>query len=276
MRVQVRFSTLLVFLLLILPYQTSPQSHILTEQKIFDQFNPPVFEDITIKEGLPQNTVLCILQDYLGYLWIGTEYGLVQYDGYSMKVFQPEEYKSNSISNSSVLIIYEDKNKTLWIGTDGGLNKFDRVNESFKSYRYNPDDSTSINSDYISCIYEDKAGRFWIGTNKGLNKFDRDREIFTRYHFINRDLGSSSSPTQNKYNLSIKTIIEDPVSEDLLLGTGMMGLWKFNIKEKIFLKYKFISDSLFDKEIGFIQSFHKARDGKIWIASIHSLSRLDP
>jgi signal transduction histidine kinase/ligand-binding sensor domain-containing protein/DNA-binding response OmpR family regulator len=245
-------------------------------QKVYSQFNPPVFEDITIKDGLPQNTVFCILQDYLGYLWIGTEYGLVQYDGYSMKVFQPEEDNSGSISNGIINTIYEDKNKTLWIGTNGGLNKFDRVNESFKKYRHDPDDSTSINSGYISCIYEDKSGGFWIGTTEGLNKFDRDKEIFTRYYFRDGESVQSGLSKSYKYNLGINAIIEDPVSKDLLLGTRMIGLWKFNVKEKIFSKYKFSADNNFDKKIGFIQSFYKAKDGKIWIASVHTLSCLDP
>jgi signal transduction histidine kinase/ligand-binding sensor domain-containing protein/DNA-binding response OmpR family regulator len=235
-----------------------------------------VFEEITMADGLPENSGTCILQDYLGYLWIGTQRGLAQYDGYSMKVFQPEEDNSGSISNGVIITIYEDKNKTLWIGTNGGLNKFERINESFKKYRHNPDDSTSINSNYISCIYEDKSGGFWIGTTEGLNKFDRDKGIFTRYYFNDGDLGTSSSATHNKYNLSIRAIIEDPVSKDLLLGTRIIGLWKFNVKEKIFSKYKFSADNNFDKKIGFIQSFYKARDGKIWIASVHTLSSLDP
>jgi signal transduction histidine kinase/ligand-binding sensor domain-containing protein/DNA-binding NarL/FixJ family response regulator len=276
MRDPTRYCILLFLLILFLPFQTTSQTNIQTEQNVHSQFNPPVFENITIKEGLPQNTVFCVLQDYLGYLWIGTEYGLVQYDGYSMKVFQPEEDNSGSISNGTIMTIYEDTNKTLWIGTDGGLNKFDRVNESFIKYRHNPDDSTSINSDYISCIYEDKSGGFWIGTYGGLNKFDRDKEIFTRYYLKDGDSGTGSSATHNKYNLSIRAIIEDPVSKDLLLGTRIIGLWKFNVKEKIFSKYKFSADNNFDKKIGFIQSFYKAKDGKIWIASVHTLSSLDP
>ncbi len=109
---------------------------------MYSQFNPPVFENITIEDGLPENSVNCILQDYLGYLWIGTQNGLAKYDGYSMKVFQPEKDNNSSISDRGIVTIYEDKNKTLWIGTlNGGLNKFDRTNESFKSYRYNPNDT---------------------------------------------------------------------------------------------------------------------------------------
>jgi len=61
-----------------------------------------------------------------------------------------------------------------------------------------------------------------------------------------------------------------------LVGTERDGLWKFNVKEKIFSKYKFNSDSNFDKKIGWIQSFCKSRDGKIWMASNNTLSSLDP
>ncbi len=242
---------------------------------MYPQFNPPAFENITIKDGLPENSGTCILQDYLGYLWIGTQNGLAQYDGYSMKVFLPEKGNSSSISDGSIVTIYEDKNKTLWIGTlNGGLNKYDRTNESFKSYRYNPEDTTSINSNQTHCIYEDKSGRFWIGTLEGLNMFDRDKGIFTRYYLREGDSGSSSKSTSIQYNLSIHTITEDPVSGDLLIGTEIYGLWRFNVQEKSFSKYNFSGDNNLDKKIGVIQSFHKARDGKIWIASVHTLSAL--
>ncbi len=86
-------------------------------------------------------------------------------------------------------------------------------------------------------------------------------------YFRDGDSKSHSTSTSNQYNLSINAITEDPVSGDLLIGTEIDGLWKFNVKEKIFSKYKFNSDNNFDKKIGWIQSFYKARDGKIWMAS---------
>jgi signal transduction histidine kinase/ligand-binding sensor domain-containing protein/DNA-binding response OmpR family regulator len=250
-----------------------------SEQEVYSQFNPPVFESITVEDGLPKNSVTCILQDYLGYLWLGTQNGLVQYDGYSMKVFQPEKDNSSRISDGRITTIYEDKNKTLWIGTyEGGLNKFDRANGTFNSFKYNPNDTTSINSDKTHCIYEDKSRRFWIGTFDGLNLFNRDKGTFTRYYFRTGDFRGSDRYIlkSNPYNLTIDAITEDPVSGDLLIGTEINGLWKFNIKEKIFSKYKFSSDNNFDKKIGIIQSFYRARDGKIWIASLNTLSSLDP
>ena len=86
-------------------------------QDIYTQFNTPVFENISIEDGLPENRVTCILQDYLGYLCLGTQNGLVKYDGYTMEVFQPQVNDPGSISSRSIATIFEDHGKTLWIST---------------------------------------------------------------------------------------------------------------------------------------------------------------
>lgn len=39
------------------------------------------FQNITMKNGLSSNVITCIFQDSKGYIWIGTEDGLNQYDG---------------------------------------------------------------------------------------------------------------------------------------------------------------------------------------------------
>jgi signal transduction histidine kinase/ligand-binding sensor domain-containing protein/DNA-binding response OmpR family regulator len=245
-------------------------------QKVYSQFNPPAFENITIEDGLPENSITCILQDYLGYLWFGTQNGLAKYDGYSIKVFQLEEDNRTRLSEKGIVTIYEDKNKTLWVGTmNSGLFKLNRTNETFISYRYNPGDTNSINSDQTYSIYEDKNGKFWVGTSEGLNLFDRDNEVFTRYYFKDEDSKLHSRSTSNQYSFCINAITEEPSSGDLLIGTERDGLWRFNPGEKKFSKYKFNNNKNYDKKIGSIQSFYKSRDGKIWMASNNAISSLD-
>src|SRR5688572_4919869 len=39
------------------------------------------------EQGLPQNAVYCIVQDHDGFLWLGTENGLVRFDGVRFEVF---------------------------------------------------------------------------------------------------------------------------------------------------------------------------------------------
>ena len=266
MRDSTRFCILFSFLVLFLSYQTFPQTHIPTKENFI--YSQPVFENISTSDKLPENSGVCLLQDYLGYLWIVTQNGVARYDGYSIKIFELEEGEGNSISTSGPSI-YEDKNKNLWIGTTVGLNKFDRTKEVFKFYGPNKDDTLNGRDYSVRSFCEDKAGRFWMGTQIGLNLFDIEKETFTSFHFIN--VNKSTSPYREF--LPVNAIIEDPSTGDLLIGTEQNGLWKFNIKEKIFFKY---SPANLDKKIDRIQSFCKSRDGKIWMASTHTLSSFDP
>ena len=244
-------------------------------QNIFSQFTTPVFEYLSSEDGLPENSVTCILQDHLGYLWLGTQNGLVKYDGYTMKIFLPEKNDINSISNGSIVSILEDKKNVLWIGTANGLNKFNRITETFTWYKHNYNDTNSINNSYAKCIYEDRAGRFWVGTTDGLNLFERDKQIFTRYFFSDSESILYNSPIPDRHKLGVNAIIEEPGSENLLIGTDAIGLWEFDVGEKILSKYKFTQEGIYDEKIGRIQSFCISRDGKIWMASWHTLSSLD-
>ena len=238
-------------------------------------FQTPIFENISIEDGLPENSVTCILQDYLGYLWLGTQNGLVRYDGYSMKVFQPEDMNQEKLRQKGIVILYEDTEKTLWIGTLNGLYKFNRSDETFKCYKNLDNDVESINSDLVHSIYEDKKGRLWIGTHQGLNLFDRIKEKFTRYYFDLKETEVIITPTPNHYNLGVNAITEDPTTGELLIGTGLEGLWKFNYTQNTFTKYKIESIHV-DRKIGYIQSFNTFEDNKIWMASYHTLCSLNP
>ncbi|MEO8225726.1 MAG: two-component regulator propeller domain-containing protein, partial [Gammaproteobacteria bacterium] len=56
----------------------------LDPQKPISQY---VHDIWTIDQGLPQNSVLGIAQGSDGYLWLGTEAGLVRFDGVSFTTF---------------------------------------------------------------------------------------------------------------------------------------------------------------------------------------------
>jgi len=180
----------------------------------------PVFEHFTVADGLPENSVQCILQDHLGYLWFGTQNGLVRYDGYEMKVYQPDPDDSLSISYHQIWTLYEDKSGTLWIGTYGGLNSLNRTTDTFTRYIHIPGDSTSINSDVVQSIAEDKDGNFWIGTYQGgLNFFDHNSNRFT-HHKLRQD-----DPL----------IYQDPINSILVdtegdIWVGSYQLFRINIK----------------------------------------------
>ena len=54
------------------------------------------FQSISIAQGLSQSSAYAIFQDYLGYMWIGTQGGMNRFDGYGVK----KDRKSTRLNSS--------------------------------------------------------------------------------------------------------------------------------------------------------------------------------
>jgi signal transduction histidine kinase/streptogramin lyase len=76
-----------------------------------------VFATYGLEQGLTNLVVTQIWQDHRGFLWIGTENGLFQYDGHRFQFFGTNE----GLPNAFISSIYESPDGTLWVGTLGGL-----------------------------------------------------------------------------------------------------------------------------------------------------------
>ncbi len=66
--------------------------------------------------GLPQNSVLSILQTRDGYLWLTTSDGLVRYDGVRFTVFNKANTKG--IKSNRLTTLFESHDGALWVGTE--------------------------------------------------------------------------------------------------------------------------------------------------------------
>ena len=91
-----------------------------------DQASTIRFDRVTVGDGLSQNVVLAIAQDWWGFMWFGTEDGLNKYDGYQFAVYKHDPADDATLSDNFISTIYEDRNGDLWIGTRNGLNRLDR------------------------------------------------------------------------------------------------------------------------------------------------------
>lgn len=131
------------------------------------------FQNISIEDGLSQNSIVCILQDRDHFMWFGSEDGLNRYDGYRFKVYRHSQRRDDGLSHDRVSCLFEDLDGSIWIGTlGGGLDHFDPDRESVIHFRHDADDARSLSNDSIRAILPDGQGAFWIGTENGLNLFD--------------------------------------------------------------------------------------------------------
>ncbi len=83
------------------------------------------FGQYSLEEGLPQSEVTSIVEDHLGYLWVGTNGGgLCRFNGKSFDVYS----RKNGLHENIILGLYFDNNFNLWIGSPGSILRYDGKN----------------------------------------------------------------------------------------------------------------------------------------------------
>ncbi len=122
----------------------------------------------SIIEGLPQNSVLCMLQARDGYIWLGTRSGLVRFDGVRFSTFN--HMNTPTLGSDVILALYEDEENTLWIGTGGGLCRM----KNGLWERFTTDDGLADQRVAV-LAGTGQHGEILIGTANGLNRFYNNR-----------------------------------------------------------------------------------------------------
>jgi signal transduction histidine kinase/ligand-binding sensor domain-containing protein/CheY-like chemotaxis protein len=161
--------------------------------------------------GLPQNSVQAVVQTRDGYLWFGTQEGLVRFDGSRFVVFN--ERTTRGMPGNDVRSLFESPDGTLWIGLTGGLARLkdgqftaytretglphewvysitgDRDGSvwlgtfgggllHFKDGKFSARTShTGLTDDFIWAIHQTRDGSLWAGSNRGLTKMTGDRIV---------------------------------------------------------------------------------------------------
>ena len=75
----------------------------------------------TPADGLPSQTVNCVVRDSHGFLWLCTWDGLVAFDGYTFANYDLSE----GIPGRHVTAFLETRGGTYWVGTYGGIARFE-------------------------------------------------------------------------------------------------------------------------------------------------------
>ena len=220
------------------------------------------FNKITIKDGLSNSYVNCLLQDQKGFIWIGTDDGLNRFDGYDIKVYRNDLNNKNSISENIIWAICEDHSGYLWIGTKtGGLNRYNPKTDKFEKWNISTKDAAEIN---ITFIYEDSKMDIWIGTYKnGLFRLNRKNNTID--HWQNYP-GKEKILTDN----FVTSIVEDQFS-NIWVGT-YNGLSKY-IPNEIEFPFKEVIPEL--KIPVWYLSKSLFYENNIWIGTLRGLKRLD-
>ena len=120
--------------------------------------------------------VYSLVQDTLGFVWIGTDAGLFRHDGIYGQHFGWEANSSNSLCNEHINVLSYDRGTgTLYVGTDKGFCSYDNAGGFVQDVAIGPRHVKSI------LVSEDGV---WIGTTEGLfvHKQDTTESIMSDVH----------------------------------------------------------------------------------------------
>ncbi|HET6632212.1 MAG TPA: two-component regulator propeller domain-containing protein [Rhodanobacteraceae bacterium] len=263
------------------------------------------FRNYSVAQGLPQASVLAVAQDTTGYLWLGTQDGLVRFDGYDFKVYRRVRNGDDSLSNNHVTALVAAAHGDVWVGTQaGGLDYYDAGHDAFRRIGM----AQGLAANGVQALALDRRGRLWIATLGGrlqwiepgtlavhdapLGQRDALAHIrallpldgggmlvgtaqgLWRVDGKGQTIAPGAAPPAQA--LDVYALAAGPAGE-LWVGTADDGLYRFAADGSLRQHYRHApsrSGSLPDDQI---RGLHVDARGSLWIAgNTRGLARLDP
>ena len=120
------------------------------------------------KDGLPSAVIWALAQDRAGYLWLGTNTGLVRFDGVRFTEWSAlSDVPLRELPIRALLAAGD----ALWVGyaEPGGVSRIaDGRVQHYGS-------AEGLPAGLVATLVEDSAGQIWAGTREGLSAFDNNR-----------------------------------------------------------------------------------------------------
>jgi signal transduction histidine kinase/ligand-binding sensor domain-containing protein len=261
----------------------------------FDPLN--AIPDITCRQ------TTAILEDSIGYLWIGTEEGLFRYDGQTVYSYLKEKNESKTLPSSQINSLVLDKDDNVWIGTSAGLCKYNREKDNFSVLPDKSDMNGFIDCN-IKVLAFDNNGDLFVAYKESVYKYDRPNGRFSKvvelevgrinsivfddrnnlwigaaregglFCFDQKHKRTSSfyHNPKIKNSLSINDInVLAILGDTLWIGTSGRGMDALDLNTKTFTNYSFPKNLE-----NYVNSIFIARNKKVWVCTYSCLKTFYP
>lgn len=192
--------------------------------QMFGIIYTPDFKNITIENGLSNNTVRCITKDANGFVWFGTYDGLCRYDGLSIKTYRRTSNSNEDAPvHNSISTLFSDSRNQLFVGTRKGLCLYVGSKETFLPLSYTEFGSGKLkpcDAEVVGIVEDNRHNLFVSTLRQGLLKYNAAINSFEQVELINK-----------AHNLTVNgiTLVDDT---DLYLSINNHGIYKYNIRNK--------------------------------------------
>ena len=235
-----------------------------------DRWTPEEATTLTAEDGLGSGRTLAVLADRRGDVWISTSKGLSRLHDGRITTYTTDD----GLAHNQTLVLAEpppgSDNGRLWVGTNGGFSVW-TDGEGFRSYTK----AHGLRNDRIWSILPDAVDGAWIGTfGAGLHRLRGGR--------IDLVLNASHGLPSNDV-----TALVDDAQGHLWMATtrGLARLpWDVLNRPANEVLSRHLPVLNLDVEDGMRSAEAyggqpigiRARDGKLWFATLDGLVRIDP
>ncbi len=221
------------------------------------KFEPGRFTQFSQQTGLKAKSVNSIYEYTPGILWLGTDAGLMLYDGNTLI----KKNDSSGVFSHPINCFFKDSKNNLWIGGNDEVFKYNPLAELGKSPKFTRYKFKGRHENFsVWTIIEDLKGAIWIGTYLGgLIKYDGKE--FIEY---SEKLGLK--------NDSYLTSIIDKEG-NIYLG-ALDGLWMFDPESENPKITNFNQADGISSDLIYSITFGKTQN-EIWAGTNQGLNKID-
>jgi len=165
--------------------------------------SPSVYHfNYSVSDGLPSAETYDVYQDHQGYIWIGTDKGIAQYDGHQFNVYTTND----GLTDNTILQVHEDHKDRLWMIT------------------YNRKLCYLEDGDFIPYKYNDTIvkylSKYYLGntiTNFTIDSKNNVHLDLTNFISLDIDSNGTAHIFESIYKSEIEPIFENALSIPLAL-----------------------------------------------------------
>jgi len=232
-------------------------------QELTDYF----FYDHQTKKAL-MASVLAVLQDNHGVLWVGTQgAGLLRFDREHRTAVRYRNHANDpqSLAEDRIIALNQDHEGNIWVGMHASEpNFFPAKKPPFRPLMSEHANPNNLGEHFVNFIFEDQQGVLWVATTGALLGIDRRTGKYRSY-----------PPPGKGLSNDIVAITQDH-SGTMWLGTIGQGLNRFEPqtgKYTAYLHDPAVSSSLSNDAVDHLFVDHT---GKIWVGTWDGLNSFDP
>ncbi len=242
------------------------------------------FKNFTIKDGLIDQNINCVIETSGGNLILGADGGggLIKFTNENFISYT----KQDGLKENAIMSIVEDNKKNIWLSTHGkGVSKISK--NGFEHYST----KDGLGNNNVWCSMVSKDNRIWFGTSNGFSVFNGStfktykieqglnaKKVYALEEdnqgniWVGTKEGASVLYLKNDsiHNLNIGRNVRDIFieNENQIWFCSADGLFKYNLQTKEYIK--------FDEYDGLpntsIMGMLKDKQNRLWVGTINGLA----